>query len=38
MESHYEIGMLSDERVIEICEDVDLDPADYLQDPEKFGF
>lgn len=38
MENHYEIGMLSDERVIEICEDVDLDPADYLQEPEKFGF
>ena len=38
MENHYEIGMLSDERVIEICEDVDLNPADYLQDPEKFGF
>ena len=38
MENDYEIGMLPDEKVIEICENVDLDPVDYLQDPEKFGF
>lgn len=38
MDQEYEIGTLSDEEVIEICENVDLDPADYVQDPEKFGF
>lgn len=38
MEQEYEIGMLDDEKVIEICEKVDLDPVDYLQNPEKYGF
>lgn len=38
METKYEIGMLDEEKVIEICENVSLDPVDYLQDPEKFGF
>lgn len=38
MDQEYEIGTLSDEEVIEICENVDLDPANYVQDPEKYGF
>lgn len=38
MNREYEVGMLDDEKVIEICEKVDLDPRDFLQNPEKHGF
>lgn len=34
----YEVGLLSDEKVIEICDNADIDPTNYLQDPEKFGY
>ena len=37
MEREYEVGMLDDEKVIEVCEKVDLDPRDFLQNPEKHG-